>query len=75
MSNNADNDQTPNDSFYDMNGSVVEINNNKGSVQLWAWRITEDSRGRLHQTSADTVDLTPRKAIELARRLFIAATE
>ncbi len=75
MSNNADNDQTPTESFYDMNGSVVEINNTKGLVQLWAWRITEDSRGRLYQTSAHTVDLTPRKAIELARRLFIAATE
>lgn len=77
MSNADENDpkQDGDTWLFDMDGHVVEVSSSGGAIRLFAWKITEDSYGRPYQTSADSLELTPRKAIELARRLLLAATE
>lgn len=77
MSNTADNNQSQEepDWMTDMDGNVIEVSSRGGVIQLFGWRITEDSLGRPYQSSVDTLNLTPRQGIALARRLFNAATE
>ena len=61
--------------LHDVDGHVIEVEQAGSTIQLFGWTITEDSRGKPYETRADTLHLTRRQAIELARRLFIAATE
>ena len=75
MTNTNEQDKFEEHWFYDMNRAVVEVKNNEGFIRIFAWIVTEDSIGRPYQTTADTVDLTPRQAIELARRLLNAVNE
>ena len=74
MSNTNEQSKPDDKWLFDMDGNVVEVSSSGGTIRLFAWQITEDSRGRPYQTSADSIELTPRKAIELARRLLLAAT-
>ena len=60
--------------LFDMNGNLVEVKTVGGQILLYAWNITEDSVGRPYETHTDTMELTARQAIEVARRLFMAAT-
>jgi hypothetical protein len=62
-------------SLFDFDGNKVEVEHSPGVIRLYAWTIIEDSVGRPYERNADTLNLTPRQAIEVARRLFIAATE
>ena len=75
MSNTNEQSKPDDKWLFDMDGHVVEVSSSGGTIRLFAWKITEDSRGRPYQTSADSLELTPRKAIELARRLLLAAAE
>jgi hypothetical protein len=75
MSNTNENINADNKWLYDMNGNLVEVKTVGGQIHLYAWTITEDSMGRPYETHTDTMELTPRQAIEVARRLFFAATE
>ena len=61
--------------MYDMDDNVIEVSSSPGMIRLFAWKAGEDSLGRPYQGSADTLQLSPRKAIELARRLLLAATD
>lgn len=76
MSNNAKNDKKQDESRWmnDMDGNVIEFLPADGVISIFAWTVTEDSRGRPYQTSPDTLNLTPDQAIEFARRLLNAAT-
>ncbi len=75
MTNSSDADKAEDQWFYDIDGSVVEISNNNGAIQLSAWRIANDSRDRPYQVTPDTVDLKRRQAVELSRQVLNAATE
>lgn len=73
---NADNhNEADGNLLYDMDGNLVEVKHVNGLIHLYAWNITEDSRGRPYETRADTIELTPIKTIDLARRLLDAATD
>ena len=72
---NTDEQSKPDDKWlFDMNGNLVEVKTVGGQILLYAWNITEDSVGRPYETHTDTMELTPRQAIEVARRLLLAAT-
>ena len=77
MTNDPDDDKKQNESRWmnDMDGNVIEFLPADGVISIFAWTVTEDSRGRPHQDSVDTLNLTPDQAIEFARRLLSAATE
>lgn len=63
------------ESLYDSHGNNVQVERHGGRILLYAWYITEDSLGRPCENHPDTLNLTRRQAIEVARRLFITATE
>lgn len=67
--------KTDSTSMFDLDGNKIEVERSLGVIRVYGWTITEDSRGQPYETCADTLNLTPRQGIELARRLFIAATE
>ncbi len=63
------------DSLCDVDGHQIEIQPAGSTIALYGWTIHETSVGMPFEHRADTLYLTRRQAVELARRLFIAATE
>ncbi|MCE9516000.1 MAG: hypothetical protein K8R24_08735 [Mycobacterium sp.] len=76
MSKTTDNAENQDDPrwMFDMDNNVIEVSSSSGMIRIFAWKVTEDSLGRPYQDDAGTLELSPRKAIELARRLLNAAT-
>jgi hypothetical protein len=75
MSNTNEQSKPDDKWLFDMNGNLVEVKTVGGQILLYAWTITEDSVGRPYETHTDTMELTARQAIEIARRLLNAATD
>lgn len=61
--------------LYDVDGNCIDIEPAGPTIGLSGWHLVEDSQGKPYQRYADKLYLTRRQAIELARRLLIAATE
>lgn len=66
---------TPAAHLYDADGNIVEVRDEGSTITLYGWTLRETSVGMPYEHRPDTLYLTRRQAIELARRLFLAATE
>lgn len=61
--------------LIDMDGNFIEVMSHQRVTRLCVWIPKADRDGQPYRELETTLGFTPQQAIDLARRLFLAATD